>query len=100
MRELIFFVFIKTLVTVCLKFSQGEVVYISQSPSCLGNKSNLCLSLDELATNTSWFESNTTLIFLPGTHTLSIELSIINISYLSLLTESSLEQSRSVVTCQ
>ena len=92
--------FLKTLV--CLKLSQGEVVYISPSPSCFVNKPNLCLSLDELATNTSWFESNTTLIFLPGNHILSIEFSIINIGSLSLLTESSLEHSslRSVVTCQ
>ena len=99
MRELILFVFLKTLM--CLNLSQGEVIYISPSPSCFINKTNLCLSLDELATYTSWFNSNT-LIFLPGTHKLSIQLSIINISSLSLLTELSPEKSslRSVVNCQ
>ena len=102
MRELIPFIFLKALL--CLNFSQGEVVYISPSPSCNDIKLKLCFSLDELATNISWLDSNTTLIFLPGTHTLSVELSIINISSLSLLTESTslLEQSsqQSIITCQ
>lgn len=102
MKELILFVIIKTLVTttlLCHQLTQGEVIYISQSPSCYV-KSNFCHSLNELATNTSWLESDTTLIFLPGVHTLSIKFSIFNISYLSLLTGSSLEQSSSVVICQ
>ena len=105
MRELILFMTLKTLL--CLNFSQGEVVYISpsDSPSCYANmKSKLCLSLDELAMNTSWFKSNATLIFLPGTHMLSIELSINNISSFSMLTESTsmLEHSslKTIVTCQ
>ena len=102
MRELILFVIVKTLVTtalLCLQLTQGEVTYISTSPSCY-LKSSFCRSLDELATNTSWFQSNTTLIFFPGLHTLSIKFSIFNISHLSLLSESSLEQSSSVVICQ
>lgn len=102
MRELIPFIFLKALL--CLNFSQGEVVYISPSPSCNDIKSKLCFSLDELATNISWLDSNTTLIFLSGTHTLSVEFSIINISSLSLLSQSTslLEQSslKSIVTCQ
>ena len=104
-RELTLFIFLKALL--CLNFSQGEIVYISPSPSSYVNiRSKLCFSLDELATNTSWLESDTTLIFLPGTHTLSIELSIINVSSLSLLklveSTSLLEKSslKSVVTCQ
>ena len=104
MKELILFVIIKILMistTLCHHVNQGEVVYISPSPSYLDN-SNLCLSLDELATNTSWFKSNTALsmIFLPGIHTLSIKFSIFNFIYLSLLSESFLEQSSSVVICQ
>ena len=103
MREPILFVIIKILVTTtlfCHQPSQGEVIYVSPSHSCLV-QSNPCHSLNQLATNSSKFGSNTTLIFLPGVHTLSVELSIFNnISYLSLLTESSSEQSTSVVVCQ
>ena len=60
------------------------------------NPCSLCLSLDELATNTSWFKLNTALIFLPGIHTLSTKFSIFNSRYLSLLSESS----NSSVECQ
>ena len=103
MRELILVAIVKILVTTTLFYhqpSQGEMVYISPSHSCLV-RSNPCHSLNQLAINTSWLGSNTTLIFLPGAHTLSVELSIFNnISYVSLLAESSSEQSMSVVICQ
>ena len=101
MRELILFVIIKTLMTVilCHQVGHGEVVTISPSPSCLVTL-NPCLSLDQLATNTNLIYSNTTLIFLSGIHTLSTELFIFNISHLSLITESFIEQSTTVVICQ
>ena len=101
MRGLTLFVIVKTLVTaiLCHQVGHGEVVTISPSPSC-PVKLNFCLSLDKLATNTHLFDSKATLIFLSGIHTLSTELSIFNISYLSLITESFIEQSMSEVICQ
>ena len=94
---------VKILVTTALFYhqpSQGGVVYICPSHSCLV-QSNSCYSLDQLSTNTSRFGPNTTLIFLPGAHTLSVELSISsNVSYLSLLKYPSSQQPMSVIVCQ
>lgn len=83
----------------CPDVSQGEVVVISPSSSC-PMTSSVCISLDQLATNVRLFDSNTTIILLPGIHMLSTELSIFNISYLSLRAESSVEESSTVVLCQ
>ena len=101
MKKLILFVIVKTLVTamLCRDLSPDEVVTISPSPPC-PIMSNLCLSLNQLATNARLFNSNTTLMFLSGIHLLSTELFISNISYISLLTESSVEQSKSTIICQ
>ena len=79
MRKLIFFVIIKILAH---NLSRGEVLTMSPSLSCPG-KTNLCLSLDQLATHAHLFDSNTTLIFLSGIHTLSTELSFFNTSNIS-----------------
>lgn len=100
MRKLIFFVIIKILATAILyhNLSRGEVLTVSPSLSCPG-KTNLCLSLDQLATHAHLFDSNTTLIFLSGIHTLSTELFLFNTSNILLLAESSVE-SKSIIICQ
>ena len=84
-----------------LQPSSSEIVYVTPSPPC-SVQSQLCLSLEQLATNTSWVESNTTLIFLPGIHRLysNSVLSISNISYLSLVSDSSIGQPQSFIVCQ
>ena len=84
-----------------LQPSSSEIVYVTPSPPC-SVQSQLCLSLEQLATNTSWVESNTTLIFLPGIHRLysNSVLSISNISYLSLVSDSSIGQPQSLIVCQ
>ena len=91
------------LIFLCLGLQpcKSEVVYVSQSPPC-SVQSKACFSLKQLATNSSWVESNTTLIFLPGIHSLfsNSVLSLSNISYISLVSDSSIGQSQSRIVCQ
>ena len=81
-----------------LHTGKSEIVYITPSPPGLV-QSQPYLSLNQLATNTSWLESNT-LFFLPGIHRLSSEISLSNISYISLVSDSSLRQPQSLIACQ
>ena len=100
-KHLLFVVAKILAVFLCLELSGdcAEVVYIS--PTSCPVPSNPCLSLNGLAANTSWLnhESNTTLIFSPGIHLLSIELSISSINNLSLFPQS-LKESQSTIVCQ
>ena len=100
-KHLLFVVAKILAVFLCLELSGDckEVVYIS--PTSCPVPSKPCLSLNGLAANTSWLdhESNTTLIFSPGIHLLSIELSISSINNLSLFPQS-LKESQSTIVCQ
>ena len=77
------------------------ILYIT--PTCTSScpyPTKPCLTLSQFAANTSWLKSNTTLMFLPGNHTLNSEISISNISNLSMLPNSTLEDSFQTVICQ
>ena len=93
-----FVVHVTLLLCLHLQPSTSVIIYVSPSPPCLV-QSQPYLSLDQLASNTSWVESITTLIFLPGIHRLSndLNLSISNIRYLSLIPEG---ESQNLIACQ
>ena len=71
----------------------------SSSTPCAENP---CLTFSQFAQDsTSWLSLNTSLIFLTGNHTLDTELSISNISHLSLCTDSTYEGTHNInVICQ
>ena len=76
-----------------VQLTNGEVYYITPSPSSPCPEQP-CLTLSQILTNTSSiFNSNTTLLFLQGNHSLHSDLVIGNISQLKLLSlrQSSLE---------
>ena len=81
-------------------FGQSKVLYITplQSTPCLEKP---CLTLSSFAANTSWLiELNATLVFLPGNHTLGSDVSVSNISYLSIFPKSSFKGSQNpIIIC-
>ena len=81
--------------------SPGEetTLYITPSSS-IQCHAEPCLTLSKLALNSSsWLSSNTTLIFLGGTHTLDTELFVSSINNFFMLTNSTREGTH-VVVCQ
>ena len=74
-----------------LHLSACRMYYIiPRSPgeaACPNN--NTCVILNKVANSSHYFDSNTTLNFLPGNHSLDVEISISNISELRMLTNDS-----------
>ena len=77
-----------------------EVIYVTPRPSSpCPAQAKLCLSLNQVALNSSSISSSTTLTFLAGDHLLSYELSVFNISNLRMLADSYHEGSY-VIVCR
>ena len=72
-----------------LHLSTCRVYYIiPTSPEgtiCPTNNSYSCLIFDKIANSSLYLDSNTTFIFLPGSHSLHVEISVSNISELRML---------------
>ena len=88
---------------------QCDVYYIKSSPdqACPSDNEN-CLTLSEFAgnfTSTNYTESDMTLVFLSGNHTLDSDLSFYNISSLTIMAKTSIStltskfESESIVVC-
>ena len=68
----------------------SEVTYTIAADHDLCTVSRLCLSLSQFAVNpNSYLHSNTTLVFLPGIHNLTIGLTVSSVQYFSMLAETS-----------
>ena len=91
--------FILTLIFfACFGLDESEVVYIIPSPNAPCHQ-KLCLTLSHFAADTSWLKSDSTLIFLVGTHNIDIEVSVSSISILSLVSNSSVEDYQ-IIICE
>lgn len=83
----------------CFQLTIGEEFYITPSPSSLCPEQS-CLTLSQILANTSnIFNSNTTLFFLLGTHSLHSDLVIGNIPKLKLLTLSQSYMESAKISC-
>jgi hypothetical protein len=84
------------LVVLCsLNRATGEVYYITSNSSYRCTVQSHCLTLSQFAANSSHYlnTSNTTLVFLPGTHHLSnVNLTLSNVQDFTMKSESSRAQ--------
>ena len=78
-----------------IHFGLSDDIYISPSQHDCKVKYKVCLTLNHLANNAVSINDNTTLIFLPGNHTLKYNLSISDFVNLSMQVDSSLIQGES-----
>ena len=92
------------LVWICLCMTVTTLpIYIlpSNSPSTPCHHAFPCLTLSQFATNSTLiYVSNTSLIFLPGNHSLDVVMSVTNVTELTMLSLSSTSNSLSSITCQ
>ena len=79
------------LVVVCyLNQAASEVTYTITTDHDLCTVPQPCLTLSQFAANSShYLHSNTTLVFLPGTHHLTVRLTVSNVQYFSMHAENS-----------
>ena len=82
------------LVVIChLNQAASEVTYTITADHDFYTVSQPCLTLSQFAANLSrYLHSNTTLVFLPGTHYLTVRLTVSNVQYFSVHTENSAVQ--------
>ena len=89
MTHSLFYNILILLVSSHLPLYENGVIYISPSHRDCEAQHGHCYTLDQLANNDSWTEEDTTLVFLPGIHTLSYKLLVSNSVNLSLLANGS-----------
>ena len=82
------------LVVICyLNQAASEITYTITTDHDLCTVPQPCLTLSQFAANSShYLHSNTTLIFLPGTHHLTVRLTVSNVQYFSMHGENSAVQ--------
>ena len=82
------------------QLAASEVTYSITADHDLCTVPQPCLSLSQFAANANdYLRSNTTLVFLPGTHSLGFILTVSSVEYFSMRTESSTSESVVQVVC-
>ena len=94
----LFFLEVVIIISSSFEFGGSELFYIAPS-SC---RVKPCLTLSQFAANTSWLQSNTSLIFLRGNHSLNLEVTISDIYNFSMFSNLALAgfQVDTQVICQ
>ena len=82
------------LVSLHIHLGLCDVIYISPSPDDCKVQYKVCLTLKQLASDTVSIKDNTTLVFLPGNHTLMYDFTISDPIKLSMQVDSSLVQTK------
>ena len=92
-----------TLVTIifssCFGLDGNDVLYIipSLSSPCPVKS---CLTLSQFAANMNWIKSETTLVFLPGNHTLHSDVLVSNISIFSMVSNPGFLERSLIIVCE